>query len=379
MNNYSEFSLIVVGSGFTGMTVAWNFAELTNKKVLIIEKRSHIGGNSFSYCDSRTGIEVHKYGSHLFHTSNEKVKKFICMFSKFNDYKHSVKTIHNGKAFSFPINLLTLSEFFGRSFSPDEAKELIDSKKIIMDWPKNFEDKALSDLGVELYEAFFKGYTQKQWQIDPKLLPSEVFGRIPIRFNYNDRYFSDEFEGTPVEGYGKIFDNMADHPNIKIITDKDYFNLGIEFNSNQILFYTGPIDKFFSMKYGNLTWRTLDFEWETLSIEDFQGTSVMNYADLLTPWTRIHEFKHLTPNHKFLNGTVIAKEYSRFAQISDEPYYPVNTGRDREILKKYRELVLSQKNVLFGGRLGRYQYLDMHMAIASGLKLSEELAVTFQK
>jgi UDP-galactopyranose mutase len=378
MSNYSEFPLIVVGSGFTGMTVAWNFAELTNKKVLIIEKRSHIGGNSYSYRDSRTGIEVHKYGSHLFHTSNEKVKKFICMFSSFNDYKHQVKTIHNGKVFSFPINLLTLSEFFGRSFSPAEAKVLLDSKKIRINSPKNFEDKALGDLGVELYEAFFKGYTQKQWQVDPKLLPVEVFGRIPIRFNYNDRYFNDDFEGTPVDGYGKIFDKMATHPKIEIITDKDYFNLGIKFNSNQILFYTGPIDTFFGKQYGNLTWRTLDFEWETLSIEDFQGTSVMNYADLATPWTRIHEFKHLTPNHEFPNGTIIAKEFSRLSQISDEPFYPVNTTQDRIILNKYRELASSQKNVLFGGRLGRYQYLDMHMAIASGLKFSEELAVNFQ-
>lgn len=378
MTNYSEFSLIVVGSGFTGMTVAWNFAELTNKKVLIIEKRPHIGGNSFSYNDSKTGIEVHKYGSHLFHTSNEKVKNFICMFSNFNDYRHSVRTIHNGKAFSFPINLLTLSEFFGKSYSPTEAKELIASKKMLNNLANNFEDKALSELGKELYEAFFKGYTQKQWQVDPKFLPAEVFGRIPIRFNYNDCYFNDEFEGTPIDGYGKIFDQMATHPNIKIITDLDYFNSSIKFNSNQILFYTGPIDKFFNLKYGNLTWRTLDFEWETLSINDFQGTSVMNYADLSTPWTRIHEFKHLTPERKNLSGTIIAKEFSRLSQISDEPYYPVNTENDREILKKYRKLALSQKNVFFGGRLGRYQYLDMHMAIASGLKFSEELSFQFR-
>ena len=379
MNNYSEFSLVVVGSGFTGMTCAWNFAELTNKKVLVIEKRQHIGGNSYSYRDSATGIEVHKYGSHLFHTSNEKVEKFICMFSRFNDYRHSVKTIHKGKAFSFPINLLTLSEFFGNSFSPTEAKDLIDSKKIPLHAPKNFEDKALSALGKDLYEAFFKGYTQKQWQVDPKFLPAETFSRIPIRFNYNDRYFNDEFEGIPVDGYGKIFDQMASHPNIKIISDRDFFTLDLKLNSNQVLFYTGPIDKFFNMKYGNLTWRTLDFQWETLAIDDFQGTSVLNYADLETPWTRIHEFKHLTPEGEQFNGTVIAKEFSRLSQISDEPFYPVNTNNDREILKKYRKLALAQKNVFFGGRLGRYQYLDMHMAIAAGLKLSEELALQFKQ
>ena len=375
MQNYSEFSLIVVGSGFTGMTAAWNFAESTNKKVLVIEQRSHIGGNSFSYLDSKTGIEIHKYGSHLFHTSNDKVIKFISKFSDFNNYKHTVRTIHNGKAYSFPINLLTLSEFFGRAYSPSEAKKLINSKKILIEEPKNFEDKALSELGEELYRAFFKGYTQKQWQVDPKFLPAEVFGRIPLRFNFKDGYFSDKFEGIPKQGYGKIFESMSTHPNIRIITDLDYLSLNFKHNSNQVVLYTGPIDRYFHLKYGSLTWRTLDFEWESLEVEDFQGAAVINYADDSIPWTRIHEFKHLTPDHDGLTSTVIAKEYSRLAQESDEPYYPVNTVIDREKLQKYRKLATGEKNVTFGGRLGRYQYLDMHMAIASGLKLSEEITL----
>ena len=377
MQNYSEFSLIVVGSGFTGMTVAWDFAEKTNKKVLVIERRSHIGGNSFSYTDSKTGIEIHKYGSHLFHTSNDKVINFIKNFTEFNNYKHTVKTIYEGKAYSFPINLLTLSEFFGNAYSPSEAKKLIDSKKISIKDPKNFEEKALSELGEELYNAFFKGYTQKQWQVDPKFLPSEVFGRIPLRFTFRDSYFNDNFEGTPVDGYGKIFELMSSHPNIRIITDQDFLSLNFQHNSNQIILYTGPIDKYFDLKFGTLTWRTLDFEWETLPIDDFQGAAVINYADISTPWTRIHEFKHLTPERKNVDGTIIAKEYSRLAQKIDEPFYPVNTANDKEILNKYRELASTEKNVFFGGRLGRYQYLDMHMAIASGLKLSEEVAINF--
>jgi len=377
MQNYSEFSLIVVGSGFTGMTAAWDFAEKTNKKVLVIERRSHIGGNSFSYTDSKTGIEIHKYGSHLFHTSNDKVINFIKNFTEFNNYKHTIKAIHKGKAYSFPINLLTLSEFFGGAYSPNDAKKLIESKKISITDPQNFEEKALSELGEELYNAFFKGYTQKQWQVDPKLLPSEVFGRIPLRFTFRDSYFNDYFEGTPVDGYGKIFELMSSHPNIRIITDRDFLSLNFQHNSNQIILYTGPIDKYFDLKFGPLTWRTLDFEWETLPIDDFQGTAVINYSDLSTPWTRIHEFKHLTPERKNVEGTIIAKEYSRLAQKIDEPFYPVNTTTDKQILKKYRDLALIEKNVIFGGRLGRYQYLDMHMAIASGLNLSKEVAVNF--
>lgn len=343
MQNYSEFSLIVVGSGFTGMTVAWDFAEKTNKKVLVIERRSHIGGNSFSYTDSKTGIEIHKYGSHLFHTSNDKVINFIKNFTEFNNYKHTVKTIYEGKAYSFPINLLTLSEFFGNAYSPSDAKKLIDSKKISIKDPKNFEEKALSELGEELYNAFFKGYTQKQWQVDPKLLPSEVFGRIPLRFTFRDSYFNDNFEGTPVDGYGKIFESMSSHPNIRIITDQDFLSLNFQHNSNQIILYTGPIDKYFDLKFGTLTWRTLDFEWETLPIDDFQGAAVINYADISTPWTRIHEFKHLTPERKNVDGTIIAKEYSRLAQKIDEPFYPVNTTNDKEILNKYRVLASTEK------------------------------------
>lgn len=377
MINKSEFSLIVVGSGFTGMTVAFNFAEKTNKKVLVVERRSHIGGNSYSYKDDKTGIEIHKYGTHLFHTSNENVYGFLRNFTEFNDYRHTVKTVFNGKAFSFPINLLTFSEFFGKHFSPEDAKEFIKLNVIKTIEPSNFEEKALSEVGPELYSAFYKGYTQKQWQVNPKELPIEIFSRIPIRFNFNDRYFNDKYEGIPVNGYGKIFEAMASHPKIRVVTDYDYFSATTQLNSNQVLFYTGAIDRYFDFKYGDLNWRTLDFEWETLPIEDFQGASVINYADLSTPWTRIHEFKHLTPEHKNISGTVIAKEFSRLALAEDEPYYPVNTTNDRQILKKYRELTTKEKNVFFGGRLGRYQYLDMHMAIASGLNLSEEVISMF--
>jgi UDP-galactopyranose mutase len=374
MNDFSEFSLIVVGSGFTGMTVAWNFAETTNRKVLVIERRAHIGGNSFSYADPRTGIEIHKYGSHLFHTSNQKVIEFICKFSNFNKYRHSVKTIHDGKAYSFPVNLLTLSEFFGKAFTPFEAKKLIESRRKNIQNPKNFEEKALSEIGEELYSAFFKGYTQKQWQVDPKLLPTEIFGRIPLRFNYRDDYFNDKFEGTPTLGYGKIFELMSSHPKIRMLIDQDFFSLNLNLNSNQILFFTGPIDKFFNFKFGPLTWRTLDFKLETLPIDDFQGASVINYADLSIPWTRIHEFKHLTPESQYSNETVIAREFSRLASLKDEPYYPVNTATDKAKFKNYRKLGTLEKNTIFGGRLGRYQYLDMHMAIASGLKISEEIS-----
>jgi UDP-galactopyranose mutase len=378
VNKYSEFSLIVVGSGFTGMTVAWNVAERTGKKVLVIEKRSHIGGNSYSYSDSQTGIEIHKYGTHIFHTSNKRVIDFITNFAVFNDYKHVVKTIHNNNVYSFPINLLTLSQFFGGIYTPLEAEQLITKKAIYSADLQNFEIRALAEIGPELYNAFFRGYTLKQWQTDPKNLPPEVFGRIPIRYTYNDRYFNDRFEGQPILGYGKIFELLSQHPKIRVMTDTNFLSLDYNKKSSQIIFFTGAIDRYFGNTLGPLTWRTLDFSLERHELQDYQGTAVLNYADEIPAWTRIHEFKHLTPERKNIRGTVIAKEFSRLAQESDEPYYPVNTKLDRKRLQGYKNLATKEQNVIFGGRLGRYQYLDMHMAIASGLQISDEIITQFR-
>jgi UDP-galactopyranose mutase len=366
--------IIIVGSGLFGLTIAERIASTLNKEVLILEKRPHIGGNAWSEFDAQTGIEIHKYGSHLFHTSNEGVWNYVNQFTKFNEYQHRVWTKHKNQFYPLPINLGTISQYFGKSLSPFEAKNLIlnETKKLGNIDTSNFEGIALKSIGETLYNAFIKGYTHKQWQLDPKQLPAEIFTRLPLRFDLNTRYFSDKYEGLPLDGYQQFIQNIASNKLIKIEVDTDYFQLKPEIQLNSLVVYTGPIDRFFDYKYGELKWRTLDFEIEKLDIDDFQGTSVMNYADIDVNFTRIHEFQHLHPERlKLSEKTIIMKEYSRLSSHGDEPYYPVNSRQDREILQKYREEILALKNVIFGGRLGTYKYLDMHMAIASALNVFE--------
>ena len=365
--------LVVVGSGFFGLTVARQAADELGLKVLVLEKRSHIGGNAYSEFDSETGIEVHKYGSHLFHTSNERVWEYVNRFTAFNNYEHKVWAKHNGDLYPMPINLDTINQFFGKSFSSVEAKEFIqhqvDSDNAIS--ASNLEDRAIALVGEPLYEAFIKGYTEKQWQTDPTELPAAVIDRLPMRFTTEHRYFTDKYEGLPLNGYTAWIENMADHKNIEVQLNSDYFNLRVDVSDTPTV-YTGPIDRYFEYEFGALGWRTLDFKSEIVNIGDFQGTSVVNYPDLDVEFTRIHEFRHLHPERNYQNdSTYISREYSRFASEKDEPYYPVNTERDRLQLTKYRELIQQENKVWFGGRLGTYQYLDMHMAIASALSFFE--------
>lgn len=370
----NESDVIVVGAGLFGLTIAERIASQLSKKVTIIEKRDVIGGNAFSYFDENSGIEIHKYGSHLFHTSNERVWQYVNQFTAFTDYKHRVFTKHNGAVYSLPINLHTLSQFFGKDLSPVDAMALLSEKAITSSEDfENFEDKAIAMVGREIYQAFFQNYTLKQWQIHPLELPAEIFTRLPIRFDFNSNYFNDSHQGLPVNGYQQWFLNMVRNPNIKLALNSDFFQLRNEIDlADKIVIYTGPIDRYFNYCHGELTWRTLDFEFEDLAIEDFQGTSVMNYADIPPLFTRIHEFKHLHPEreHKS-NQTIIAREFSRQASKLDEPYYPVNSKADRDKVILYRKEIAKEPNVYFGGRLGTYQYLDMHMAIASALTLFE--------
>jgi UDP-galactopyranose mutase len=366
--------VLIVGSGLFGLTIAERIANVLGREVLVIEKRSHIGGNAWSEFDNKTGIEIHKYGSHLFHTSHEGVWKYVNQFTKFNDYRHHVWTIHEGKSFPMPINLGTISQYFGKSLSPSEAKKIIhdETSNLRTSEKVSFESIALKSIGPSLYNAFIKGYTQKQWQIDPRKLPSEVFTRLPLRFNFETRYFNDKYEGLPLEGYGKFIGSIAANKLIKIEVENDFFKQHDMIDADTLVVYTGPIDEFFKYKYGQLGWRTLDFETERLPIDDFQGTSVMNYADLDVKFTRIHEFQHLHPERqKRIGETIIMREFSRISEIGDEPYYPINSPTDRSALISYRKDAAALKNVIFGGRLGTYQYLDMHMAIASALNAFE--------
>lgn len=371
--------LVVVGSGFFGLTVARQAADELGLKVLVLEKRTHIGGNAYSEFDPETGIEVHKYGSHLFHTSNERVWEYVNRFTAFNHYQHKVWAKHRGELFPMPINLDTINKFFGKSFDSDKAKAFIQSQVDTnnADSATNLEDRSISLIGEPLYKAFIKGYTEKQWQTDPKLLPAEVINRLPMRFTNEHRYFSDKYEGLPLNGYKAWLENLANHKKIEIRLEADFFDIKQDI-SNLPIVYTGPIDRYFNYQFGSLGWRTLDFEDEILNVGDFQGTSVVNYADLDVSFTRIHEYRHLHPErHYQTESTYISREYSRFAHANDEPYYPVNTAEDRNQLSKYRELINQEENVWFGGRLGTYQYLDMHMAIASALTLFDNEIGTF--
>ncbi|HIW95860.1 MAG TPA: UDP-galactopyranose mutase [Candidatus Corynebacterium gallistercoris] len=375
-----KYDLIVVGSGFFGLTVAERAATQKGARVLIVEKRNHIGGNAYSEAEPDTGIEIHKYGAHLFHTSNKRVWDYVNQFTDFTDYQHRVFAMHKGTAYQFPMGLGLINQFFGKYYSPDEARQLIKDQTdgLNPDDAKNLEEKGIALIGRPLYEAFVRDYTAKQWQTDPKDLPAGNISRLPVRYTFNNRYFNDTYEGLPVEGYTKWLENMAAHENITVQLDTDWFEVRDavrEANPDAPVVYTGPLDRYFDYAEGRLGWRTLDFETEVLETGDFQGTPVMNYNDADVPYTRIHEFRHFHPEREGQypkDKTVIMKEYSRFAENDDEPYYPINTPADREMLLKYRELAdkeTAESRVFFGGRLGTYQYLDMHMAIGAALSM----------
>ena len=366
--------LVVVGSGFYGLTIARQAADELGLKVLVLEKRNHIGGNAYSVFDPETGIEVHKYGSHLFHTSNERVWEYVNRFTAFNNYQHKVWAKHRDRLFPMPINLDTINQFFGKSFNSDQAKDYIQGQTDSDDAASasSLEARAIALVGEPLYEAFIKGYTEKQWQTDPKLLSADVINRLPMRFTTEHKYFNDTYEGLPLGGYTAWLENMADHRDIEVKLDNDFFDSKSELFGHVPIVYTGPIDRYFDFQFGELSWRTLDFESEIVNTGNFQNTSVVNYPDLDVPFTRIHEYRHLHPERNYQNEkTYISREYSRFASRKDEPYYPVNTETDRDKLLQYRSMIELEKDVWFGGRLGSYQYLDMHMAIASALTVFE--------
>nr|WP_269453709.1 UDP-galactopyranose mutase [Pseudoclavibacter sp. 13-3] len=367
--------MLIVGSGFFGLTIAERAATQLGLKVTIIERRGHIGGNAYSEIDPETGIEYHKYGAHLFHTSNEHVWEYVNRFTKFTDYQHHVYANYKGVVYPLPINLGTINQFFSAAYSPDEARALVAEQAAELKGkePENLEEKAISLIGRPLYEAFIKGYTAKQWQTDPKKLSPGIINRLPVRYTYDNHYFKDTHEGLPVDGYTPWLERMADHPNIEVKLNTDFFDESQPLNKKALvgkvpIVYTGPLDAYFDDQLGSLSWRTLDFEKEVKPTGDYQGTPVMNYADQDVPFTRIHEFRHFHPERDYQSEkTLIMREYSRFAGEGDEPYYPVNTPEDREKLQGYRELADNEPQVLFGGRLGTYQYLDMHMAIGSAL------------
>ena len=382
-----NYDLVVVGSGLFGLTIAEQAASRWGLRVAIVERRSHLGGNAYSEIDPETGIEVHKYGAHLFHTSNERVWEYVNRFTSFTSYVHRVWTTVDGVVYPMPVNLGTINQFFSAAYGPDEARALIAQQAAEVDGQEitDFESKGVSLVGRPLFEAFFKNYTAKQWQTDPKDLPASIISRLPVRYNYDSRYFNDKYEGLPVDGYTAWMERMVASDLIDVYLDTDFFDPENPLNKAAVVgkvpvVYTGPVDRYFDYSAGDLSWRTVDFEKEVIDTGDYQGCSVMNYGDIDVPFTRIIEFRHFHPERDYQDEkTVIFREFSRFADHGDEPYYPVNTAQDRERLEQYRELMKNEDRVFFGGRLGTYKYLDMHMAIASALTmLDNELAPLFE-
>ena len=366
--------LVVVGAGFYGATIAERAAKELGKRILILDRRPHIGGNAYSENDAQTGIEVHKYGAHLFHTSNAKVWEYLHNFTTFTGYRHRVFSSYQGRVFSMPINLGTICQFFGRQMTPTQARALVaeQSSELGGRAPANLEEKAISLIGRPLYEAFIQGYTAKQWQTDPRELPEHIITRLPVRYTFDDRYFADDFEGLPTNGYTAIFARMLDDPNIDVRTGVDYFDIKSLIPKGTPVVYTGPVDRYFDYAEGNLGWRTIDFEKEVLPVGDFQGTSVMNYADRDIPYTRILEFRHFNPERNYPSDqTVIVREFSRSSARGEEPYYPIDTPSDKATYLRYAARAAAEPDVHFGGRLGTYRYWDMHQAIGAALKSFE--------
>ena len=366
------YDVLVVGAGLWGCIVARELAE-AGYRVLVLESRDLPGGNARSAIDPETGIECHCYGAHIFHTSDEEVWSYINRCASFTDYRHRVLTEYQGKVYSMPLGLTLINAFYGKNLKPSEVADFIaeEVKKAgLTGEPANLEEQAISLIGRPLYEAFIKGYTQKQWNTDPKDLPAFIIRRLPVRSNYNTDYFNDTYQGVPLKGYFAIFEALLDHPSIQVRYNTDYLAVRDTFAADLPIFYSGPIDALFDYKHGALPWRGLKFEWETKPVNDWQGTTVMNYADADIPYTRIHEFKHFHPERKEVfasDQTIICREYPADWKLGDEPYYPVNAESSAALLAKYREEAAACPNIVIGGRLGEYCYYDMDKVIARAL------------
>lgn len=367
MNTY-----IIVGAGLFGATLANCLSE--NHKVILLDKRDFIGGNCFDYIDPATGILIHKFGPHIFHIQDRSVYNYIKKFTSFNSYKHYVKAQFDNRIYDFPINLSTINSFFGVNLRPYEVKDFLatEARKAKIIEPQNMAEKIISLVGADLYNAFFKDYSIKQWGIDPFLLPESTIRRIPIRTNYNVSYYKKIFNGMPSEGYSAMFKKMVSSKNISVLLsvdfleDKDYF-----LNKGTVIF-TGPIDAYFNYKYGKLEYRSLRFEEERYNVEDFQGIAVMNFPELKFNYTRICEPKHFYPEKAdvyHMRKTIILKEIP-FSSSDAEPYYPIQNESNIEILENYLLEAKKLENVFFGGRLGEYKYYDMEDTVKSALSLS---------
>ena len=360
------YDYLVVGAGLYG-AVFTREAIKAGKKVLVIDKREHIGGNI--YTEEVEGIQVHRYGAHIFHTSNKKVWEYIQQFAEFNNYVNSPIANYKGEIYNMPFNMNTFSKIWN-IVTPEEALVKIEEQRAeIKGEPQNLEEQAISLVGRDIYEKLVKGYTEKQWGRDCKELPASIIRRLPVRFTYNNNYFNDRYQGIPEGGYTAVIERMLEGADV--ILQEDYLKNKQEWDKKaEKIIYTGPVDAYFDYTYGPLEYRSVRFETEILDKENYQGNAVVNYTDRETPYTRVIEHKHFEFGTQ--KKTVISREYSSEWKLGDEPYYPVNDAKNTELYQKYKILADQEEKVIFGGRLGEYKYYDMDKVIAVALDMAEK-------
>lgn len=366
----NKYDYLIVGAGLYGSTMAYELTK-KGKRCLVIDKRNHIGGNI--YCENIKGINVHKYGAHIFHTNDKNIWEYINQFCEFNNYVNSPIANYKNELYNLPFNMNTFTKLWKDVITPEDAKRKIEEQKQELNnkTPENLEEQAITLVGRDIYEKLIKGYTEKQWGKDCKQLPSFIIKRLPVRFTFNNNYFNDRYQGIPIGGYNQIIEKMLEKSDLEL--NVDYLKNKEEYNkkANKII-YTGMIDEYFEYKYGPLEYRSLKFETEILeNINNYQGNAVINYTDRETIFTRIIEHKHFEFNE--CEGTIITKEYPNNWNIGDEAYYPVNDIKNNKLYVKYFNLTKEEPNIYFGGRLGNYKYYDMDKVIQAALEAVEEL------
>ncbi|AMM51416.1 UDP-galactopyranose mutase [Rufibacter sp. DG15C] len=359
------FDYLIVGAGFAGSVLAERLASYSNKKVLVIDKRPHIGGNAYDHYNEE-GILVHKYGPHIFHTNSKEVFEYLGQFTEWRSYEHRVLASVDGQQVPMPINLDTINQLYGLNLTSFELDKFFESVAEKVDTVRTSEDVVVSKVGRELYEKFFKNYTRKQWGMDPSELDKSVTSRVPTRTNRDDRYFTDTYQAMPLHGFTKMFEKMLDHPNIKIMLNTDYHEI-IDFIPFKEMIFTGPVDEYFDFKFGKLPYRSLEFKHETLNKEVFQPVAVVNYPnDHL--YTRVTEFKYLTGQQHQKTSVVY-----EFPRAEGDPYYPVPRPENAELYNQYKKLAEATPNVHFVGRLATYKYYNMDQVVAQALTLHKKL------
>ncbi len=369
---------LIVGSGFSGAVLANRLAEKLDCIIDVWDERGHIAGNCHTKRDVETNVMVHEYGPHIFNTDKKEIWDFVNSFVEFKPFVNRVKANYKDNIYSLPVNLHTINQFFNSSFGPAEAKAFIESKADkTIDEPKSFEEQALKFIGPELYQAFFYGYTKKQWGCEPSELPASILKRLPVRFNYNDNYYNNIYQGIPVDGYTALVEKLLDSEKINVALNKKFQYSDELAKAYDHIFYTGPIDAFYNYKHGKLGYRTVYFE-KHIATGDHQGNAVINYCEEKIPFTRVHEHKHFAP-WEVHEKTVYFKEFSKETEADDIPYYPKRLEADKQILAAYKAEALQSSGISFLGRLATYRYMDMHHVIGEAINFAENFTNSLKK